>query len=96
MGDQPGHTTQLQHWLDLMRVGDNQARERLIEHTCERLRLITRKMLRASPKLHRWEETDDVFIAAVTKLYRSLDAVQPESVRRFLQLGGDTDSACAR
>ena len=86
MGDQPGHTTQLQCWLDLMRGGDQQARERMIEHTCERLRLITRKMLRASPKLHRWEETDDVFVAAMTKLHRSLGAVQPETVRDFYNL----------
>jgi RNA polymerase sigma factor (sigma-70 family) len=86
MGEPPGHTTQLQCWLDLMRAGNSQARERLIEHACERLRLITRKMLRDSPKIHRWEETDDVFIAAVTKLHRSLEAVQPESVRDFYNL----------
>lgn len=69
-----------------MRDGDSQARERVIEHTCERLRLITRKMLRGSPRIHRWEETDDVFVAALTKLHRSLETVQPKSVRDFYNL----------
>jgi len=86
MAELRGHTTQLQNWLDLMRAGDSHARERLIEHTCERLRLITRKMLRGSPKIHRWEETDDVFVAALTKLHRSLEVVQPESARDFYNL----------
>ena len=86
MEEPTGHTTQLQAWLDLMRAGDSHACERLIEHTCERLRLITRKMLRGSPRIHRWEETDDVFIAALTKLHRSLEVVQPESARDFYNL----------
>lgn len=86
MPDCLGHTTQLQELLELMRAGDSQARQRLIEHSCERLRAITRKMLRGSPKVHRWEETDDVFIAALTKLHRSLETVQPESARDFYNL----------
>ncbi len=79
-----GNTTQL--WLDLMRAGDQQARERLIEHTCERLRLLAQKMLRGSPRIRRWEETDDVFTEALTKLYRSLASIQPESPRDFYNL----------
>ena len=86
MADPLGHTTQLQNWLELMRSGDKLARDRLIEYTCGRLRLLTRKMLRGSPKVHRWEETDDVFLAAVTKLHRSLEVVQPESARDFYNL----------
>ena len=86
MAKPPGHTTQLQSWLDLMRGGDACARERLIEHTCERLRSLARKMLRDFPRVHRWEETDDVFVAALAKLHRSLEAVQPESPRDFYNL----------
>ena len=82
-----GHTAQLQIWLDLMRAGDPQARQRLIEHTCERLRLITRRMLRHSPRVHRWEETDDVLIESLTKLHRSLETTQPETVRGYYNLG---------
>lgn len=82
----PGHTTQLQCWLDLLQAGDEQARTRLIEHACERLRLLTRKMLGEFPRVRRWEETDDVFCEAVTKLHRSLEQVRPESPRQFYGL----------
>lgn len=73
-------------WLDLLRAGDQQARTRLIEHACERLRLITRKMLRDFPKVRRWEETDDVFTEALSKLHQCLETVQPESPRHFYNL----------
>jgi RNA polymerase sigma-70 factor (ECF subfamily) len=81
---QPTDTTRV--WLDLMRAGDQQARTRLIEHACDRLRLITRKMLRDFPKVHRWEETDDVFTEAVSRLHQCLETVQPESPRHFYNL----------
>jgi len=70
-------------WLDLMRAGDSTARQRLIEHSCARLRGLARKMLRRYPKVRRWEETDDVFVEAVTKLHRAMESVQPESPRHF-------------
>ncbi len=85
MGD-PSFTAQLQNWLDLVRAGDKQARDRLIEHTCERLRRLTRKMLGEFPRVHRWEETDDVFTEAVSKLHRSLESVCPASPRQFYGL----------
>lgn len=74
-------------WLDLMRAGDQTARQRLIEHSCERLRGLARKMLRRYPKVRRWEDTDDVFVAAVTRLHRALETVHPESPRHFYNLG---------
>ena len=73
-------------WLDLMRAGDQTARQRLIEHSCERLRGLARKMLRRYPKAQRWEETDDVFVEAVTKLHSALASVQPESPKHFYNL----------
>lgn len=82
----PGHTTQLQGWLNRLQAGDQKARIRLIEHACERLRLLTRKMLGDFPRVHRWEETDDVFCEAMTKLHRSLEQVHPESPRQFYGL----------
>jgi RNA polymerase sigma-70 factor (ECF subfamily) len=69
-----------------MRAGDDTARAMLVEHACERLRGLARKMLRRYPKVHRWEETDDVFVAAVTRLHRALETVQPESPRHFYNL----------
>ncbi len=80
------HTAQLDGLLDLMRSGDQTARQRLVEHACERLRGLARKMLRRYPKVHRWEETDDVFVEAVTRLHRALATVQPESPRHFYNL----------
>ncbi len=82
----PEPTGQTAGWLDLMRAGDDTARTRLVEHSCERLRGLARKMLHRYPKVRRWEETDDVFVAAVTKLYRALETVQPESPRHFYNL----------
>ena len=82
----PEITGQTASWLDLMRAGDTTARQRLIEHSCERLRGLARKMLRRYPKVHRWEETDDVFVEAVTRLHRALESVQPESPRHFYNL----------
>jgi len=79
-------TSQTAGWLDLMRAGDPDARRRLIEHSCERLRGLARKMLRRYPKVHRWEETDDVFVEAVTRLNHALESVQPESPRHFYNL----------
>jgi RNA polymerase sigma-70 factor (ECF subfamily) len=82
----PEPSDQTAGWLNLMRAGDQSARQRLIEHVCERLRCLTRKMLRRYPKVRRWEETDDVFVEAVTKLHRALESVQPESPRHFYNL----------
>ena len=81
-----GSTTQLQSWIELIRAGDTQAREQIIEHSCERLRRLTRKMLRQFARLRRWEETDDVLQHALIRLHRSLSEVQLESVRQFLGL----------
>jgi RNA polymerase sigma-70 factor (ECF subfamily) len=82
----PELTGQTASWLELMRAGDQTARQSLIEHSCERLRGLARKMLRRYPKVRRWEETDDVFVEAVTRLHRALETVQPESPRHFYNL----------
>lgn len=79
-------TSQTANWLELMRAGDPTARQRLIEHSCERLRGLARKMLRRFPRVRRWEETDDIFVEAVTRLHRALETVRPESPRHFYNL----------
>lgn len=84
---QPGHTTKVQDLLKLMKTGDRENAGRLlIEHACERLRLLAHRMLRRYPHVHRWEETDDVFVEATTRLHRSLADVLPESPRHFYNL----------
>ena len=82
-GTQPQH---LQELLDRLRAGDESARDALIEHACDRLRRLTRKLKQDYPDVGRQEQTDDVFQQAVMRLYRSLQDVQPETVREFLGL----------
>ena len=80
----PGRTTtELQKWLDLLRDGDPAGQGKLIDHACERLRKLTRKMLRGYPVVRRWEQTDDVFQDAMLRLYKALVDVTPESLRHF-------------
>ena len=73
-------TTQLQKLLD------EQSYDQLVAVAANRLLLLTRKMLRAYPRLRRWEQTDDVFQTAVMRLHKSLSAVQPDSVAGFFGL----------
>jgi len=81
-----GYTTQLQNCLDRVRRGDPEARGQIIDHACERLRLLTRKMLRSYPGVKRWSETDDVLQNAMIRLHRALAEVRPESPRQFYGL----------
>ena len=81
-----GHTTGLQNWLDLARNGETDLREEIIEHACERLRLLTHKMLRYYPRVRRWSETDDVLQNAMLRLHRSLVEIRPKSVGQFYGL----------
>jgi RNA polymerase sigma factor (sigma-70 family) len=79
-----GHTTQLQNWLTVLDRDD--VRAEIIEHTCERLRGLARRMLRGIPGVHRWTETDDVLQNALIRLHRSLAEVRPQSARQFYGL----------
>lgn len=81
-----GHTTRLQDWLAVARRGSADVRNKLIEHTCERLRALTHKMLMAYPKVRRWSETDDVLQNAMLRLHRSLAEVTPKSPAEFYGL----------
>lgn len=77
-------TTEL---LDLWQAGDKSARDRLLEHCCERLRVLARRMLRQDyPRVGRWEQTDDVLQRAMLRLYQSLEAVTLQSGRHFHNL----------
>ena len=81
-----GNTTRLQSWLDLWRAGDESAREQIIQHSCERLRMLTHRMFKYDDRLRRWEQTDDVCQQAIIALHDSLLDIKPESVRQFLGL----------
>jgi len=71
-------------WLLRLRGGDDSARDALIDHSCERLRLLTRRMLDDYSRVRRWEATDDVLQNALLRLHRALSEVHPESSRDFI------------
>jgi RNA polymerase sigma factor (sigma-70 family) len=79
-------TTDLDRWLNDLRRGDAEARNRLIEHACDRLRSLARRMLRGYPGVRRWSETDDVLQGAMIRLHRSLSHVHPDSTKSFFGL----------
>ncbi|MCH7725391.1 MAG: sigma-70 family RNA polymerase sigma factor [Planctomycetes bacterium] len=79
-------TAHLEELLSQLRAGDESARSALIEHTCERLRRLTRKLKHDFPVISRWEQTDDVFQQAAMRLHRSLVDVKPENTRAFMGL----------
>jgi RNA polymerase sigma-70 factor (ECF subfamily) len=82
------HTTLLHQWLARMKAGDDTAREELLRSVCSRLEELARKMLRRFPNVRRWEDTDDVLQNALVHLMRTLERVQPESMRHFMGLAG--------
>ena len=81
----PVSDTQLQLLIDRA-LDDEGARNALLDHACDRLLRLTRKMFHARPDLRRWEQTDDVFQNAMLRLHRALSEVKPESVRHFFNL----------
>ena len=77
---------QLQIWIDRMQAGDPTARNELLGHACERLRRLTRKMLKGFARVKRWELTDDVLQNALLRLWTALGQVTPHSARDFYTL----------
>ncbi len=79
-------TSQLQVWIVGMNAGDASARAHLIEHTCDRMRRLARKLLHDFPRVRRWEDTDDVLQNALLRLLRALQSVAPATVADFFRL----------
>jgi RNA polymerase sigma-70 factor (ECF subfamily) len=79
-------TLLIQSYLDRLRDGDETARGELLECASERLRGLARKMLRAYPRVHRWEETDDVLQNAALRLHRTLGQIAPATPRDFFRV----------
>jgi RNA polymerase sigma factor (sigma-70 family) len=86
MADAACASTQIRRRLERLRAGDEAARGELLKIACARLSRLASKMLRSYPSVGRWEQTDDVLQNAALRLWRSLDAVKPASVRSFLNL----------
>jgi RNA polymerase sigma factor (sigma-70 family) len=79
-------TSYLQGCLDRVRAGDPGATDDLLEHSNERLRILTRRMLSRFPNVRRWEETDDVLQEVLKRIPRMLERLDVPSVRDFLRL----------
>jgi RNA polymerase sigma-70 factor (ECF subfamily) len=80
------HTTQLHNWMQRMRAGDRSAQEELLRSLGDRLERLARKMLKGFPGVRRWEQTLDVLQNALLRLLRSLQEVEPASMREFFGL----------
>jgi RNA polymerase sigma-70 factor (ECF subfamily) len=76
----------IQSWIARLQAGDLSARDSLLGAAGERLRKLAHRMLQTYPRVHRWEETDDVLQNAMLRLYRTLKDVPPASVADFLRL----------
>ncbi|MCX7702012.1 MAG: sigma-70 family RNA polymerase sigma factor [Gemmataceae bacterium] len=86
MSQPPPNSVLIQACLDRIQAGDLSARDELIRQTCARLEQIARQMLRANPRIRRWEETADLTQTAVLKLYRALETVRPATASDFYRL----------
>lgn len=77
--------TELQNLIDAS-LKDAAGQAVLIDHACDRLLRLTRKMFHGFAGLSRWERTDDIFQNSMIRLFRALSEIQVESVRHFFNL----------
>jgi RNA polymerase sigma factor (sigma-70 family) len=78
--------TLMQQWLVRAGGGDASAIDALLRHSCDRLTLLTRRMLGDFPRVRRWTETSDVLQNALVRLMGALRDVKPQSAKDFLAL----------
>src|SRR5262245_9145215 len=86
MDDPPDQTTRIERCLERLYAGDESARHELLEHACDRLGRLTRRMLKGDWRVRRWEDTDDVQQEAMLRLYRALARARPATTRDFFRL----------
>lgn len=86
MAESDGTTEQVEQWIQRLRQGDREARDALLACAGDRLLRLTRKMLRLSNDVRRWEQTDDVFQNAMMRLYRSLEQIELQDARHFFHV----------
>lgn len=67
-------------------AGDEVALDALLQHNCERLTSLTRRMLGDFQRVRRWTETSDVLQNALLRLVAALREVKPQTPREFLAL----------
>jgi RNA polymerase sigma factor (sigma-70 family) len=79
-------STEIQLRLDRLRLGDECARDELLDITRARLGRLARKMLQGYPGVRRWEQTDDILQNVSLRLCRALKKIRPESAHGFVRL----------
>lgn len=79
-------SSEISLWLERLAAGDLAARDRIIEITIARLRVLASRMLSRFPQVRRWDDTDDVLQNAILRLHRALADVQPDSPRAIMAL----------
>jgi RNA polymerase sigma-70 factor (ECF subfamily) len=89
MAESIPQTTQLHKLLERMRGGDQSARDELVRRVCRRMEHLAHKMLRGYPNVARWVQTDDVLQSALMRLLRTLQQLQPDSMRSFYGLAAE-------
>jgi RNA polymerase sigma factor (sigma-70 family) len=67
-------------------AGDKAAVDDLLRHSCDRLTLLTRRMLGDFQRVKRWADTGDVLQNALLRLVGALGEVKPATPRDFLAL----------
>jgi RNA polymerase sigma-70 factor (ECF subfamily) len=87
-------TRMLEDLLARANSGEEAAFDVLVLQATDRLRRLVRGQLRKYPHVRRWEETDDVFQAALIRLHRSLSEVRPDSLRGFYGLAATQIRRC--
>src|SRR5262249_48908689 len=72
--------------LQRMQAGDRSAREEMFRAISGRLEYLARKMLRRFPNVRRHTDTADVLQGSLLRLLRTLEKVQPVSMRHLVNL----------
>jgi RNA polymerase sigma-70 factor (ECF subfamily) len=86
MDDGSDRSIEFRNLLQRAAAEEPGAFDALAMHASDRLRALAHRMLARYPHVRRWEETDDVFQAALIRLHRSLSDVKPDSTRAFFGL----------
>src|SRR5688572_20327871 len=82
-------TQRIDDLLARLRNNDAAARDELINVTCARLLLLTRRMLGGFTRLRQWEQSEDVSQNAMLRLRRALDEVTPRTPAEFYGLAAE-------
>jgi RNA polymerase sigma-70 factor (ECF subfamily) len=89
MSNSSVHTIQMRGWVQRMRAGDPSARDEMLRAVFTRLEQLGGKLLRRFPNVQRFVDADDVVNSATLRLLRSLEKLEPDSMRAFYGLASE-------